>query len=313
MRYCAQISVLVPFVGLAVAGPISNIADFSIRDEPAWAHGTDSNCATFIVPVEGDYCDKIAKAAGITTKCFIDQNPQINAKCTTIWQRTKYCVEAPLGQPGKDSIHSVDAFIDGAENAEADDRNFGVPLPGIRRGVAFHNKSPNDICYAFELARDFAVPSDLPTSATCQVGTVSYHGIIVPAGQWRFRSLGPGFQGAITAVTNGAFGARHEFAFVSGNPPGAFYNVDYEYGLSGSTLEPYDGRPLLDGRDSQVGEPDFLTKINHAFKQLSAEDQQALLTESGEQYMRQGPYGDLTWVCVRFLHLSTCPPLCLFA
>ena len=306
MRYCfTQIQVLVLLVRSAAAGPISNNAGLVIRDEPAWANGTNPDCRSFVVPVEGDYCDKIAKTAGITTKWFMDQNPQINKNCKNLWQRTKYCIAPPNGQRGKDQIFPIDAFVEEAGNIESDNKDSGIPLPGIGRGVAFHNKSPNDICYAFEVARDSAVLGDLPTSATCQVGLVSYNGLIVPAGQWRFHSLSSGFQGAITAVTNNALGARHEFAFVSGRPPGAFYDVDYEYGLSGSTLQPYDGRPFLDGRSSRVGEADFLTKINQSFKELSAEEQQVLLTESGEQYIKEGPNGDLTWVCIRFLHLTT--------
>ena len=277
------------------ASPISEMVELNSSRDWAWAKGTDAQCKSFVVPEAGDYCDKVAKSTGITTKWFMEQNPQIDGVCGNLWTNTKYCVAPPNGQPGKDAPTNVEDAGKEAENEESDSKDTGMANPGNEAGVVLHNKSPNIICFAFEKGVEIS-DSNLPTSASCQIGPDSFHGIVVPSGESRFHRFLPGFHGAINVVTNGVRGARHEITFVSGSPPGAFYDVDYEFGLSSSTFGPFDGRPRSDGGDSLVGEADILTKINQQFKKLSVGEQQALVSASGEKYIKQGPNGDLTWV-----------------
>ena len=291
------------------ASPISETIELSHSADWTWAKGTDPKCTKFVVPEAGDYCDKVAKSAGIATKWFVEQNPQIDDVCGNLWTNTKYCVAPPSGQPGKDTPTDVeDAGKKEAENEESNNKDTGIVNPGNEAGVVLHNKSPSTVCFAFEAGAGIS-DSNLPTSASCQIGPDSFHAIIVPSRESRFHHFLPGFHGAINVVTNGVRGARHEITFVSGNPPGAFYDVDYEFGLSSSTFGPFDGRPRLDGGDSLVGEADILTKTNQQFKKLSAGEKKALVSASGEKYIKQGPSGDLTWVCFSFVYL---PSQCLF-
>lgn len=268
-----------------------------------WAAGSDTQCTKFVVPELGDYCDKVAMFAGISSRWFMEQNPQLEEGCGNLWANTKYCVAPPKGQPGRDSpVNVEDVDKNEAKNLETDNNESGTSTLENEAGVVLRNKSPDTVCFGFEIGGGVS-KDNLPSSATCQ-GPDGFHGISVPAGQSKSHRFLPGYYGAINVVVNGVRGARQEITLVSGNPPGAFYDVDYEFGLSSSTFGPLDGSPRPDGGDSLMGEPDILAKANEQFKKLSTIDQQALVSASGEKFIKQGPSGDLIWVRFHFTSSS---------
>lgn len=278
------------------ANPISATMKLNPSGDWAWAAGTDTQCTKFVVSVTGGYCEKVARFAGISTRWFMQQNPQVDQKCKNLSVNTMYCVAPPNGQPGKDSPANVEyAGQKEAKNKESDKKDTGMATPGDGAGVVLHNKSPTTVCFAFEKGAEISA-SNMPSSFECKIGGEAFKGVSIPPGQSRFHRLLPGFHGAISVVVNGVRGARHEMSFVSGNPPGAFYDVDYEFGLSSTTFGPFDGRPRPDGGDSRMGEADILNKINQHFRKLSPNEQHALVSAASEGFMKQGSSGDLVWV-----------------
>ena len=234
----------------------------------------------------------------------MQQNPHVDEKCSNLWTNTKYCVLPPKGQPGKgDPINVQEVDQEEAENQESDNTSTGLVTPGNAAGIVLHNKSPDTVCFAFEKG-DGVSDGNLPATSACQIGFDHFPGLVIPPGQSRFHQLLPGFNGAVNVVVNGIREARHELTLVSGNPPGAFYDVDYEFGLSSSTFGPYDGRPRPDGLDSLMGEADILAKVNQHFKELEVSEQQALVSAGGEEYIQQGPHGDLVWVSLHTIVLT---------
>ena len=166
-------------------------------------------------------------------------------------------------------------------------------LPGIWSptdpAITIQNTSPSDICYKVEFTS-----GNFQTTTTCD----SSPGFIVSAGQTMIVHPGADFNGAITAILNNNIkGARHELSFASPlyGMSGTWYDVDYQLGMSDSTLGPADGQPRnINGQQlpSLSGESNTLAKANAAWPQAS--NQAQLLAFSN--YIQQGPNGQLTSV-----------------
>ena len=135
--------------------------------------------------------------------------------------------------------------------------------------ITFRNRSPSPVCYTVEYSR-----GSLPTNFICD----SQPGLFINATQNVTLQPTPDFDGAITAMTmNGAKGARHEINYVTA-PDGSghtWYDIDYEMGISNSTLGPMDHRNRTNGRPSLAGERNCLAKANAAWVRL--DDKSALL------------------------------------
>ena len=166
-------------------------------------------------------------------------------------------------------------------------------LPGIWSpadpAITIQNSSPSDICYKVEFTS-----GSFQTTTNCD----SSPGFIVSAGQTMIVHPGADFNGAITAILNNNIkGARHELNFASplDGTSGTWYDVDYQLGMSDSTLGPADGqaRNLNDQQlPSLSGESDTLAKANAAWPQTS--NQAQLL--AFPNYIQQGSNGQLTFV-----------------
>lgn len=166
-------------------------------------------------------------------------------------------------------------------------------LPGIWSptdpAITIQNTSPSDICYKVEFTS-----GDFQTTATCD----SSPGFIVSAGQTMIVHPGADFNGAITAIlTNNIKGTRHELNFASPlyGMSGTWYDVDYQLGMSDSTLGRADGQPRnLNGQQlpSLSGESNTLAKASAAWPQTT--NQAQLLASSN--YIQQGSSGQLTFV-----------------
>ena len=166
-------------------------------------------------------------------------------------------------------------------------------LPGIWSptdpAITVQNTSPSDICYKVEFTS-----GNFQTTTTCD----SSPGFIVSAGQTMIVHPGADFNGAITAIlNNNVKGARHELNFASPlyGMSGTWYDVDYQLGMSDSTLGPADGQPRnINGHQlpSLSGESNTLAKANAAWPQTSNQPQ--LL--GSPDYIQQDPNGQLTFV-----------------
>ena len=166
-------------------------------------------------------------------------------------------------------------------------------LPGIWSptdpAITIQNTSPSDICYKAEFTS-----GNFQTTTTCD----SSPGFIVSAGQTMIVHPGADFNGAITAILNNNIkGARHELNFAKPlyGMSGTWYDVDYQLGMSDSTLGPADGQPRnINGQQlpSISGESNTLAKANAAWPQAS--NQAQLLAFSN--YIQQSPDGQLTSV-----------------
>lgn len=161
--------------------------------------------------------------------------------------------------------------------------DIGVPGPWGPTDplINIYNTGKADICYKVEYSS-----GNFPTSNTCD----SSPGFIVKAGQSVALHTGANFNGGITAITNGVKGARHEINFSTAGS--CWYDVDYQLGMSDSTLGPADHRPRANNQNSVSGEQDTLAKANAAWS--SATDQAALL--QNPNYIQQGSNGHLTHV-----------------
>ena len=157
--------------------------------------------------------------------------------------------------------------------------------------VRIQNYSNQNICYMVEYSSGVGT---FPTEAACnneQSATVA--GFWVNSGQVREFNA-PGFNGAITAILSGNTirGARHEINFV--DPGETWYDVDYEYGISDSTLGPIGGQDTEDGHNSLAGEPDAYAKANAAWVHLDPATKSQLL--AFPQYLAQADNGNLDWI-----------------
>ena len=158
--------------------------------------------------------------------------------------------------------------------------------------VRIQNYSNQNICYLVEYSSGAGA---FPTEAVCdndQGAMVA--GFWVNSGQIREFNA-PGFNGAITAVLSGNTirGARHEINFAT-NPGETWYDVDYEHGISDSTLGPIGGQDTKDGHNSLSGEPDVYAKANAAWVPLDPATKSQLL--AFPQYLAQADNGCLDWI-----------------
>ncbi len=152
--------------------------------------------------------------------------------------------------------------------------------------INIYNTGKTDICYKIEFTT-----GSFPTTTTCD----SSPGLKVPGGQSVALHTGPDFNGALTAITNNVKGARHEINFAA-SPGDCWYDVDYQLGMSDSTLGPADHRPRKVNNQrlpSVSGEQNTLAKANAAWPH--ATNKAALL--QNPKYIQQGPNdGPLTHV-----------------
>ena len=156
--------------------------------------------------------------------------------------------------------------------------------------ITIQNTSPSDICYKVQFTS-----GNFQTTTSCD----SSPGFIVSAGQTMIIHPGADFNGAITAIlnNNSIKGARHELNFASPlyDMTGTWYDVDYQLGMSDSTLGPADGQPR-NINDQQLpslsGESNTLAKASTAWPQTS--NQAQLL--AFPNYIQQGSNGQLTFV-----------------
>lgn len=164
--------------------------------------------------------------------------------------------------------------------------DIGVPGPWAPNDplVNIYNTGKANVCYKVEFSA-----GEFPTTTTCE----SSPGFMVKGGESVALHTGAGFNGGLTAMTDGVKGARHEINFSTAGS--TWYDVDYQLGMSDSTLGPTDHRPRrVGGRTlpSVSGEQDTLAKANVAWP--SAADKAGLLQHA--DYIRQGPDGRLTHV-----------------
>ncbi|KAL6720053.1 hypothetical protein ACLMJK_001974 [Lecanora helva] len=147
--------------------------------------------------------------------------------------------------------------------------------------ISFHNLSPDPICYKVE-----TTSGNIPTNSLCDYAP----GIFVNATQNLTLNTTLDFNGAITAMRMDGFkGSRHEVNFQPG-PDGTgvtWYDIDYEMGMSNSTLGPVDHRNRTNGLSSLAGEQNCLAKANDAWVQL--EDKSDLIPH---YYYLDSRYGD---------------------
>ncbi|CEL11919.1 hypothetical protein ASPCAL15013 [Aspergillus calidoustus] len=59
--------------------------------------GTNVNCGKYYHVKEGDYCQSIAMAHGITVSDFLFLNPEVDGNCTNLYKDYSYCVQ-PVGK-----------------------------------------------------------------------------------------------------------------------------------------------------------------------------------------------------------------------
>ena len=154
--------------------------------------------------------------------------------------------------------------------------------------INVQNTGSTWICYKVEFTSGY-----FPTTTTCD----SSPGFTVNPGETIIIHPGAGFNGAITAITNNVKGARHEINFASplNGMQGTWYDVDYQLGMSDSTLGPADGRPRnVNGQQlhSVSGEQNTVAKANAAWAKTTNKAQ--LLASS--YHLQQGSNGQLTRV-----------------
>ena len=158
--------------------------------------------------------------------------------------------------------------------------------------VQIQNYSNQTICYLVEYSSGAGA---FPTEAACNNDQgAMIAGFWVNSGQTREFNA-PGFNGAITAILSGNTirGARHEINLAA-NPGQTWYDVDYEYGISDSTLGPIGGQDTEDGHNSLSGEPDAYAKANAAWVHLDPATKSELL--AFPQYLAQADGGSLDWI-----------------
>ena len=148
--------------------------------------------------------------------------------------------------------------------------------------ITFQNRSPSPICYKVEITT-----GRIPTNAICDyapgilINSTTSFNLTQNATIYRNVTLYPtwDFNGAVTAMSlNGTKGTRHEISWngtYSANS--TWYDIDYEMGISNSTLGPVDQRNLTNGLPSLQGERNALAKVNDAWFSLSDEEKLPML------------------------------------
>ena len=173
--------------------------------------------------------------------------------------------------------------------------SFVVSLAAAVPTLKFTNLTPDAICYKVELSF-----GHVATNAICDFDK----GIRVDGGHNLTHVVhpSPDFVGAITAMTMGGFkGTRHELNFAAPASPGCpsanctWYDVDFEMGMSNSTLGPIDHRNLTNGQASVAGDANILQKSNDAWVQIT-EQHRALLRPHYYYLDHRTPSGNLSVV-----------------
>ena len=172
--------------------------------------------------------------------------------------------------------------------------------------VYLRNESPTDICFFVEFTSgNFSCPDICGFDRDALPGESD--GIIVPAYSTATVYTNPGFNGPFNTIINGVRGtidgkpalmhgirgARHEINYAS-DPDGVWYDIDYEFGLSNSTLAPTDGRNNTNGLSSIQGETNILAKANDAWQNLTAVEKWALVAHPKYIGVDDGFPGNLT-------------------
>jgi len=98
--------------------------------------------------------------------------------------------------------------------------------------VKIRNLSPSTVCYGVEITT-----GSVPTNAVCND---IIRGVLVAGHQNVTITPSADFNGAFTDFRNWTRGARHEINYASAGV--TWYDIDYEMGISNSTLGPADGR-----------------------------------------------------------------------
>ena len=165
-------------------------------------------------------------------------------------------------------------------------------LPGIWSPydpvINIQNTASTSICYKIEFTSGY-----FPTPTTCD----SSPGVTVHPGETITLHPGTSFNGALTAVINDVKGTRHEINFAAplNGMEGTWYDVDYQLGMSDSTLGPADGQPRkVNGQQlpSLSGEANILAKANAAWTHTPNKPQLLAFP----YYLQQGSNGQLTHV-----------------
>ena len=147
--------------------------------------------------------------------------------------------------------------------------------------VILRNESPQDVCYSVEFSSgNFPLPHICNFDNDVLPGQQG--GIIVSAFSSEMVSTGNDFNGPFNAIVNGVIGtingkpaiingtrgARHEINFAS-DANGTWYDIDYEFGLSNSTLTPSNIQYTTTGLLATAGESNILAKANEAWQTLT--------------------------------------------
>ena len=188
--------------------------------------------------------------------------------------------------------------------------------------VYLKNKSAQDICYYLEFSSGaFLCPDTCNFDRDSLPGSAA--GIVVPANSSRTVFTNSGFNGPFNVIIDGVTktrdngssiymhgvrGARHEINFAA-EPNGVWYDIDYEFGLSNSTIAPSDGRPTSSGSPSLQGETNILAKANAVWQDITTIEKWALVTYPDYIGIAPGPspefpHGNIT----RLHHDKGAPP-----
>lgn len=173
--------------------------------------------------------------------------------------------------------------------------SFCASKPVIR----VQNHSKQSICYKVEYSNGTGA---FPSNATCggAKGTEVGGFWLKPGQSQVFNATGSNgvrFNGAITAVleNNTVWAARNEINLL--NASLAWYDVDYQYGISGSTCGPANDSILLsagpaNGSSLLSGERDPIGKANKAWRTLNQTTKNQLL--AFPEFLTQDGNGTLT-------------------
>lgn len=154
--------------------------------------------------------------------------------------------------------------------------------------ITFRNLSPEPICYKVEWGLGNLTTA---TNTTCDMSP----GFLVPANTSRSVNVTRDFSGAFTAMLHNDTlkGTRHEFNYVTSTNL-TWYDVDYELGISNSTLGPLNHHNNTNNIPSLTGEKNVVSKVNDAWRNLTSVDQVQLLSHNISSYMQATPAGNVT-------------------
>lgn len=164
-----------------------------------------------------------------------------------------------------------------------------IPLCAPTPSIVVQNFSEEDICYKVEYSNGTGA---FPNNATCgEAHGAKIGGFWLNSGEKRqfaaINSSGTHFNGAITAVlkNNTVEGARNEINLL--NSSIAYYDLDYQYGISDGTCGPPNSSHLSGVRDT-------LGQANGAWKTLNQTKKEQLLRFP--RYLKQDTNGSLVHI-----------------